>query len=81
MTSIVESCSTDDTTSDIARLYALISLAEGIGSLVAALGMSWTLRVGLSLGREWLGLPFGLAAILFTLVVVVVFGINTKRLS
>lgn len=78
MTSMVESHSSDKTTSDIARLYALVSVVEGIGSLIVALSLSWTLRIGLSLGRQWLGLPFGLTAVLFILVALVVFGINTK---
>jgi len=63
-------------TSDIGRLYALISVMEGIGSLLAGPGMAWAFRIGMSLGQGWLGLPFGFAAILFALISVVVFSIK-----
>jgi membrane protein YqaA with SNARE-associated domain len=56
-------------TSDIARLYALISVLEGIGSLLAGPGMAWAFQ----LGERWLGLPYGLAAMLFAIALVTVF--------
>ncbi|KAI0805581.1 major facilitator superfamily domain-containing protein [Xylaria sp. FL0064] len=65
-------------TSDIARLYALISVLEGIGSLVAGPGMAWAFRWGISLGESWLGLPFGLAAILFAIALVTVFSVRVN---
>ncbi|TGJ78963.1 hypothetical protein E0Z10_g9802 [Xylaria hypoxylon] len=65
-------------TSDIARLYALISVLEGIGSLLAGPGMAWAFRWGISLGEFWLGLPYGFAAILFALALVTVFSIKVK---
>lgn len=64
-------------TSDIARLYALISIMEGIGSLVAGPGMAWAFRWGISLGTVWLGLPYGFATLLFALALVTVFSIRT----
>lgn len=60
-------------TSDIARLYALISVLEGIGSLLAGPGMAWAFQWGMSLGERWLGLPYGLAAMLFAIALVTVF--------
>jgi hypothetical protein len=63
-------------TSDIGRLYALISVMEGLGSLVAGPGMAWAFRLGMRLGDWWLGLPFGLAALLFLAVSIVVFSIR-----
>jgi len=63
-------------TNDIGRLYALISVMEGIGSLVAGPGMAWAFRLGMGWGKSWLGLPFGLASFLFALVSVVVFRIK-----
>ncbi|KAJ9498436.1 hypothetical protein H2202_006123 [Exophiala xenobiotica] len=78
VTSLVEFHNVE-TTSDIGRLYALISVMEGIGALVAALGMSWALRFGLRLGQAWLGLPFGFAAILFALVAVITFSIKVRN--
>ncbi|KAK5305742.1 hypothetical protein LTR99_003286 [Exophiala xenobiotica] len=78
VTSLVEFHNVE-TTSDIGRLYALISLMEGIGALVAALGMSWALRFGLRLGQVWLGLPFGFAAILFALVAIITFSIKVRN--
>lgn len=78
LTSLAESYSNEKTKSQIARLYAFVSVAEGIGSLIAAITLSWTFRIGLRLGTEWLGLPFGLTAILYGLVAVIVFGISTK---
>lgn len=55
------------------RLYALISLMEGVGNLIAGPGMAWAFRLGINLGETWIGLPFGFAAVLFTLVLPVVF--------
>ena len=78
VTSLVESHNIE-TTSDIGRLYALISVMEGIGALVAALGMSWALRFGLRLGQAWLGLPFGFAAVLFALVAIITCGIRVRN--
>ncbi|KAF4957186.1 hypothetical protein FGADI_3251 [Fusarium gaditjirri] len=74
-TSLVESRH-PNATSDIGRLYALISVAEGIGSLVAGPGMALAFRLGMSWGQVWLGLPFGFAAFLFTLVATVVFSVK-----
>lgn len=64
-------------TSDIGRLYALISVMEGIGSLVAGPGMAWAFRLGMGWGHTWLGLPFGFAAFLFALVAILVFSVRT----
>ncbi|KAH9900452.1 major facilitator superfamily domain-containing protein [Xylariomycetidae sp. FL2044] len=77
VTSLVESRNTDDV-NDIGRLYAVISTMEGIGSLIAAPGMAWALRLGMSLGPEWTGLPFGFAALLFALVSVFVFRVKVE---
>lgn len=74
-TSLVESRH-PNATSDIGRLYALISVAEGIGSLVAGPGMALAFRMGMSWGQAWLGLPFGFAAFLFALVSTIVFGVK-----
>ncbi|KAG9240674.1 major facilitator superfamily domain-containing protein [Calycina marina] len=62
--------------SDIGRLYALISVMEGLGSLVAGPGMAWAFRLGMSMGEWWLGLPFGFATLLFLAVSIVVFSIR-----
>lgn len=75
VTFLVESHHASQTT-DIGRLYALISVAEGVGSLAAGPGMLWTFSVGIGLGRSWLGLPFALAALLFGLVSALVFSIK-----
>lgn len=74
-TSLVESRH-PNATSDIGRLYALISVAEGIGSLVAGPGMALAFRMGMSWGQAWLGLPFGFAAFLFALVSTIVFTVT-----
>ncbi|KAI0391243.1 major facilitator superfamily domain-containing protein [Xylariaceae sp. FL0594] len=68
-------------TSDIARLYALISVLEGIGSLVAGPGMAWAFRVGIGLGGLWLGLPYVFAGILFAIALVTVFSIRVDTKS
>ncbi|KAI0433319.1 major facilitator superfamily domain-containing protein [Xylaria sp. FL1042] len=65
-------------TSDVARLYALISVLEGIGSLVAGPGMAWAFRWGISLGESWLGLPYGFAAVLFALALVTMFSVKVN---
>jgi hypothetical protein len=62
--------------SDIGRLYALISVIEGLGSLIAGPGMAWAFRLGINLGEGWLGLPFALGAVLFAVISSIVFTIN-----
>ncbi|KAF4343720.1 major facilitator superfamily transporter [Fusarium beomiforme] len=74
-TSLVESRH-PNATSDIGRLYALISVAEGTGSLVAGPGMALAFRLGMSWGQVWLGLPFGLAALLFAFVSIILFSVK-----
>jgi hypothetical protein len=64
ITSLVESHNTTST-NDIGRLYALVAVMEGIGSLVAGPSMAFAFRLGISLGTKWLGLPFGVATFLF----------------
>ncbi|KAI1421270.1 major facilitator superfamily domain-containing protein [Xylaria sp. FL1777] len=66
-------------TSDIARLYAMISVLEGIGSLLAGPGMAWAFRWGISLGGLWLGLPYAFASILFASALVTVFSIRVHE--
>ncbi|PQK10137.1 hypothetical protein BB8028_0002g04610 [Beauveria bassiana] len=75
VTSLVES-QQDNHASDIGRLYALISVVEGVGSLVAGPGMSWAFAVGINLGRAWLGVPFAVACSLFALVSVLVYSLK-----
>ncbi|KAI1360575.1 major facilitator superfamily domain-containing protein [Xylaria arbuscula] len=65
-------------TSDVARLYAIISVLEGIGSLLAGPGMAWAFRWGMSLGESWFGLPYLFATILFAIALVTVFSIKVK---
>lgn len=80
VTFLVESHHTSNT-SDIGRLYALISVMEGIGSLMAGPGMAWALRLGISLGPAWLGIPFAFAGTLFSLVSIAVFSIKIVNLN
>ena len=75
ITSLVESHHASKT-SDVGRLYAVIAVIEGIGSLVAGPGMAAAFRIGMKLGTGWLGLPFLVAAILFGGIAIVVFGIR-----
>lgn len=75
VTTIVET-EHESQTSDIGRLYALISLMEGVGTLIAGPGMAWTFRLGIKLGQAWLGLPFALATLLFILISPVMFMIR-----
>lgn len=71
-TAAVETTSQSNT-SDVARLYTLMSLMAGIGNLVAGPGMAWVFRMGIKLGQAWLGLPFAIAAVLFLVITPVVF--------
>lgn len=64
--------------SDIGRLYALIGVMEGLGSLVAGPAMAWAFNLGMGWGRAWLGLPYGLAAVLFTCISLVVFWLRVN---
>ena len=75
ITAVVESHHASKTI-DIGRLYAIISVMEGVGSLVAGPGMAWIFTLGLSLGKTWVGLPYAVAAGLFAVVLQVVFFVN-----
>ncbi len=79
-TSIVDATYTGPT-SDIARLYAVISVTEWIGSLIAALVMSYSLSIGIRWGQEWPGLPFGIAAVLFAITAVISFSITKRQVA
>ncbi|KAI1813575.1 major facilitator superfamily domain-containing protein [Poronia punctata] len=68
----------DSQTSDIARLYALISVAEGMGSLIAGPGMAWSFRWGMDLGGSWIGLPYLFATMLFATALVTVFSVRVR---
>jgi hypothetical protein len=72
ITTVVESHHASKT-NDIGRLYALISVMEGLGSLIAGPGIAWIFSLGLGLERSWVGLPFATAAVLFAIVSQVVF--------
>jgi hypothetical protein len=64
ITSLAESHHASET-SDIGRLYAVIAVMEGVGSLVAGPGMAIAFRAGMKIGEAWLGLPFLVATLLF----------------
>jgi MFS-type transporter involved in bile tolerance (Atg22 family) len=51
----------------IGTLYSLIAVADAIGSLVAPLVFAWGLRVGLQENAKIKGMPFFLAAILYSI--------------
>lgn len=72
VTTVVETQS-ESRTSDVGRLYALISLTNGVGNLIAGPGMAWAFRLGIRLGQAWLGLPYAIATVLFILVAPIVF--------
>jgi len=72
ITTVVESHHASKT-SDIGRLFALISVMEGLGSLVAGPVIAWIFTLRLGFGRNWMGLPFAAAAVLFAVVSQVVF--------
>jgi MFS-type transporter involved in bile tolerance (Atg22 family) len=50
---------------NIGVLYMLISIVDGIGSLIAPLSFAWTLSAGLQPGAKIPGLPFLMAAFLY----------------
>lgn len=75
VTAVVESRHASKT-SDIGRLYAVISVIEGVGSLIAGPGMAWIFTLGMGFGGFWVGLPFAVAAGLFAVVSQVVFFVS-----
>lgn len=66
VTSLVER-STTEGSSKIGLLYAIISVMEGVGSLLGAVLLTGSLRIGFRLGGAWLGLPFIVCTGLFAL--------------
>lgn len=71
-TTVVEA-KTASKTSDVGRLYALISLVTGIGNLIAGPSLAWAFGVGMRLGQAWVGLPFAIATVLFLVMAPVMF--------
>lgn len=68
-----------DASHDIGRLYAVIAIMDGIGSLVAGPLFSLMFRWGLKLGGDWLGLPFLLTTALFLLITAAIFAVRLQE--
>lgn len=68
-----------DASHDIGRLYAVIAIMDGIGSLVAGPLFSLMFRWGLKLGGSWLGLPFLLTTALFLLITAALFTVRLQE--
>jgi hypothetical protein len=52
--------------SDIGVLYTVISIQESLGIFIANPLLSALFRWGIDLGGVWVGLPFMMAAVLYT---------------
>lgn len=57
-------------------LYAMMSLLENAGSLIAGPLLALIFRLGLVWGGIWIGLPFIGAGLLFSLAAAIVFGVG-----
>lgn len=52
---------------DLNRLYTIVALFDGIGSIMGSLLVNGGLKQGLHRGAAWLGLPFFIAAGAYTI--------------
>ncbi|KFG83653.1 hypothetical protein MANI_015986 [Metarhizium anisopliae] len=68
--SLIASYAKDDKTG---LMFTAISVSEGLGGLIAGPIMAMLFRVGLNLGRAWIGLPFLFAGLLFSTSTLIVF--------
>ncbi|KID94349.1 Major facilitator superfamily, partial [Metarhizium majus ARSEF 297] len=68
--SLIASYAKDDKTG---LMFTEIPVSEGLGGLIAGPIMAMLFRVGLNLGRAWIGLPFLFAGLLFSTSTLIVF--------
>jgi MFS-type transporter involved in bile tolerance (Atg22 family) len=52
---------------EVAFLYSLIAVFEGVGTLLSTPLLAKTLAKGIQLGGRWIGLPFFVVSILYSL--------------
>ncbi|KAF2464293.1 MFS transporter-like protein [Lindgomyces ingoldianus] len=64
---------------DIARMFSVIAIMEGIGAFVAGPLLATTFQWGMDLGEPWIGMPFLFAGIIFIVVTAVTFMIGAKN--
>ncbi|KAK2597371.1 hypothetical protein QQS21_005995 [Conoideocrella luteorostrata] len=60
----------------VAIIFAVVSLLENLGIMVAGPGMAYAFRIGLGLGQQWYGLPFIVAGVLMMTAAVIVLSLR-----
>jgi len=63
----------------IARAYSLISVIEMIGAMLGSPVLAGLFALGLSLGGQWIGLPFFVMGIVSAVFIAVMFAIRLRR--
>jgi MFS family permease len=64
----------------VGTLYSAIAIAKGLGVLVSGPLFANLYRLGMSIGKAWLGLPFLLVAVCYVFAVVAVWFVRIKPL-
>ncbi|CAI7565045.1 unnamed protein product [Penicillium bialowiezense] len=62
----------------VGTLYSAIGIAQGVGLLVSGPLFANLFRLGLHLGKAWMGLPFLMAAVFFIFAVVAVWNVKLE---
>ncbi|CAG8922889.1 unnamed protein product [Penicillium salamii] len=62
----------------VGTLYSAIAIAQGLGLLVSGPLFANLFRLGLHLGKAWLGLPFLMASVFFSFAVVAVWNVKLE---
>ncbi|KAJ5333075.1 uncharacterized protein MYU51_005157 [Penicillium brevicompactum] len=63
----------------VGTLYSAIGIAQGVGLLVSGPLFANLFRLGLHLGKAWMGLPFLMAAVFFFFAVVAVWNVKFEQ--
>ena len=69
------------TSSDLARLQAVMAVMEGVGQLLAGPVLATLFRWGIQLGGMFLGLPFFVAAMTFVCIAIITFAVSVRDIS
>ena len=64
---------------EIARAYSLISVVEIIGGMLGSPALAGIFTIGLSMGGQWIGLPFFVIGLVSAASTVIMFAVGLRR--